>query len=151
MKILSTQYSLKYKALEIYTAGCKGPHCTGCHNPDTWDFSQGEELEYFFNTLESKLKDFDEIIDKVMIFGGEPLDNKLEDVIKLLDKIKEYNKEVWIFTHYELEDIDEKIKEKCDYIKTGRYEVQYKSENHIECGIKLATLNQHIFIKNKHF
>ena len=35
MKILSTQYSLKYKALEIYTAGCKGPHCEGCHNPDT--------------------------------------------------------------------------------------------------------------------
>ena len=43
MNILATQYTLPYKSLDIYVAGCSGsPHCINCHNKESWDFNQGE-------------------------------------------------------------------------------------------------------------
>ena len=40
MRILYVDYTLKHKSLDIYTSGCKcNPHCKGCQNPETWDFS----------------------------------------------------------------------------------------------------------------
>ena len=27
----------------IYCSGCEN-HCEGCHNPESWDFSAGEEI-----------------------------------------------------------------------------------------------------------
>ena len=96
MRILATQYTLNNKAFEIYTSGCSGnPHyCVGCHSPETWDFEQGSYLteEYFKEKIESKLKDFDTIINNIMIFGGEPLDNSKEDLYFLLEKLSKFNK-----------------------------------------------------------
>ena len=49
MNIVTTQYTLKTKSLEIYVAGCRGDshgtHCEGCHNPELWDFNIGENIQ----------------------------------------------------------------------------------------------------------
>ena len=56
MNIVSTQYTLSTKSLEIYLAGCSGqPKCKGCHNPMLWDFNMGEKWDYGFNSLSHNL------------------------------------------------------------------------------------------------
>jgi anaerobic ribonucleoside-triphosphate reductase activating protein len=56
MNILATSYTLQYKSLDVYIAGCSGnPHCIGCHNPESWNFNQGEKYSLkYFNQLKLK-------------------------------------------------------------------------------------------------
>jgi len=146
MKILYIDYTLKYKSLDIYTAGCIGnPHCVGCHNPETWSFDQGDKYdENFFIKLKLYLKDFNSMIDNIMIFGGEPLDNKFIDVISLLKDINTFDKKIWLFTRFEINDIPIEIQKLCDYIKTGRYDTKSGTNNIEYFGMKLSTSNQKI-------
>ena len=150
MNILATQYSLATKSFEIYVAGCKGqPHCKGCHNPESWNFNQGETYneEYYENKISSKVKDFYELINNIMIFGGEPLDQKHSELLTMLYDLKENNKPIWMFTRYDLKEIQTEILDCCDYIKCGRYEEENKTVNHTEYGVTLASSNQHIYKK----
>lgn len=149
MNILGTQYTLKHKAFEIYVAGCNGsPHCEGCHNPESWDFNLGDPMnEVYLSTIETKIKSFDTMIDNIMIFGGEPLDQKILELINLLDWLRQFNKNIWIFTRYELDEVPLIIKERCDYLKCGRYEPQNRTNSNVQYGITLATTNQHIYKK----
>ena len=89
MNILATQYTLSRKSLEIYVAGCKGDarygHCRNCHNPETWCFNQGTDYNLELPKIKKKVKDFDEMIKRIEIFGGEPNDqdwNELEDFLR---------------------------------------------------------------------
>lgn len=149
MNILGTQYTLKHKAFEIYVAGCNGsPHCKGCHNPESWDFGNGEILDdNYLSVIQTKIKSFDEMINNIMIFGGEPLDQKMSELIDLLDCLQQFNKKIWIFTRYDLNEVPSIIKDRCDYLKCGRYEPQKCTDSNIQYGIKLATSNQHIYKK----
>lgn len=149
MNILGTQYTLRHKAFEIYVAGCNGsPHCKGCHNPESWDFNRGELLDdKCLMAIGNKIKSFDGVIDNIMIFGGEPLDQKMFELIDLLDYLKQFNKKIWIFTRYDFDDVSLIIKERCDYLKCGRYEPQHRTNSNIQYGIALATSNQHIYKK----
>ena len=149
MNIIGTQYTLKHRAFEVYVAGCNGsPHCEGCHNPESWDFNRGDELnDNYLLSLKSKIQSFDELIDNIMIFGGEPLDQKISELINLLDWLHQFNKKIWIFTRYSLNEIPLTIKDRCDYLKCGRYEPQKRTNNNIQYGITLATSNQNIYKK----
>ena len=150
MNILSTQYTLKNKVFEIYVAGCSAiPHCTNCHNPETWDFNQGDFFDdkYFKEKIEIKIIEFDSMIRNIMIFGGEPLDQPIEELIYLLSKLCEIKKPIWLFTRYEIEFIPEEIKRYCDYIKCGRYIPNLVIKDNIQYGITLATSNQNIYKK----
>jgi anaerobic ribonucleoside-triphosphate reductase activating protein len=148
MNILATQYTLATKSFEIYVAGCKGqPHCKNCHNPESWDFNQGNRWseEYYLSIIKPKIVEFSNMIRSIMIFGGEPLDQKHSELLSMLYDLKEFNKDIWLFTRYNLEDIPKEIVDCCDYIKCGRYEENNTTDNHMEYGIKLATSNQHIY------
>ena len=151
MKILATQYTLNTKSFEIYTAGCKGnPHCVGCYSPETWDFNQGNDFseEYFNSKILPKIKEFDVLIDNIMIFGGEPLDNSEEDLYFLLEKLADFDKPIWIFTHYSIDDAKTKLGSAIkfvDYLKCGAYIPDLVVDNNIQFGIKLATSNQQIY------
>lgn len=149
MNILGTQYTLKHKAFEIYVAGCNGsPHCKGCHNPESWDFNRGEVLNNNYLTyMKNKIKSFDEMIDNIMIFGGEPLDQNMIELVNLLDWLHQFGKNIWIFTRYNLNEIPLIIKEHCDYLKCGRYEPEKCTDSNIQYGITLATSNQNIYKK----
>lgn len=150
MNILSTQYTLSNKALEIYLAGCSGnPHCENCHNPLSWDFNLGEEYHvgYFNNNIRNKVNQFNDLIDNIMIFGGEPLDQSYDYLTDMLYDLKSLNKSIWLFTRYNIEDVDIVIKNYCDYIKCGRYIESLRTDTNIQYGIKLATSNQKIYKK----
>lgn len=145
MNILATQYTMALQSLDIYVAGCKG-HCKNCHNPESWDFSQGspygKNLEI---TIEEKIKSFDNLIKNIMIFGGEPLDQPQEELIKLLVFLNQFNKDIWLFTRFEFENIPQEIKSKINYLKCGPYIDEQRTSDNKQYGINLSTLNQKIY------
>lgn len=148
MNIASIMYSIASKSLDIFISGCNAPHCKGCYNPELWGYNNGEYYEKKLRYIEDTLNDFDLLIDNIFIMGGEPIDvykkhqNKLEQLYVFL---KKYKKPIWTFTRYELELIPKFIKINSDYIKTGAYIPELKTENNIVFSIKLATSNQNIY------
>lgn len=81
MNIIDTQYTLMRKAFEIYVSGCAGnPHCEGCHTPWTWDFQIGNSYKETYPKIEKLLRAYTPLIDNIMIFGGEPLDQNIEEL-----------------------------------------------------------------------
>ena len=145
MNIVSTQYTLRNMAFEIYVSGCYG-NCKGCHNIELKDFNIGEKInDETLNNILKKINRNSDMINNIWILGGEPLDNDLDELIELINKLKIANKKIWIFTRYELSHISHKIIEICDYIKTGAYLEELKTEKNIQYGIKLATSNQYIY------
>lgn len=144
MNILSTQYSLLYRALEIYIAGCKGPHCKGCHNKESWDFNNGKCYYEETELILDKVKTFDIMLDNIMVMGGEPMDQNLNQLHELLVNLKETGKIIWLFTRYDFYEIPKFIKGQCDYIKTGRYDETCLSDSYWQEGIQLASTNQQI-------
>lgn len=146
IRIAGTQYSLETKAFEIYLAGCKGnPHCLDCHNPELWDFNIGSVYnEKYFSYIKNRVIQFDILIENIMIMGGEPLDQDLNSLIKFLKDLNTLNKQIWLFTRFELNEIPQRILSLCNYVKTGRYIKELSVDNNIQFGIKLATLNQKI-------
>ena len=145
MRIAGTEYNLNHYALEIYLSGCMKPRCEGCHNPELWDSRVGDKL-----TLD-KIKEIiqkvneNELIASVWIMGGEPLDQNPEDLIELLTDLKDHtDAAIWVWTKRELDEVPEYIQNLTDYLKCGRYEKDNPSD-HIECGVQLASANQHVF------
>ena len=151
MNILVTQYTLSRKSLEIYVAGCKGNngvHCTSCHNPESWDFNQGNQYNNkYFNKIKTKIDDFDSMINKIELFGGEINDQNHEELEVFLKDLKSLDKEIWLFTRYDLKDCPKFELELCDYIKCGTYIPELSCNNNLQYGIALATSNQHIYKK----
>lgn len=150
MRILATQFTLSMRSFDIYIAGCKPPHCQGCHNPEGWDFALGDEYSpSYTHKLFEKMDDFYSLIKNIMIFGGEPLDSPLDELMDLLVFINTaVGKPIWLFTRYSIEEVPEKLKQACSYIKCGRYEEDKKVNNYNQYGITLATSNQRIYKKD---
>lgn len=153
MKIASTQYSINTKSLEIYLSGCNGnPKCEQCHNPELWDFDIGKEYsDKYFETLRKKVSVFDSMIDNIFVLGGEPLDQNIIKFKHMIKDLRKLNKKLWLFTRYEITEIDKEIKNAFDYIKTGKYIMQLQVEDNVQYGIKLASANQKIYKKGKDY
>lgn len=93
----------------IYCAGC-GHHCPGCHNPQSWDFNGGREMDVE-DILQVILDD--EFAD-VTFTGGDPF-FQVEGFTELARRIKEETapgnrnglkpKTIWCYTGYTLEQI----------------------------------------------
>jgi anaerobic ribonucleoside-triphosphate reductase activating protein len=144
MNIAATEYSIGTKSFDIYISGCKG-YCKGCCNPELQNPDFGDELSVvFFETLRNKMRIFDSLVDNIFIMGGEPLDQEISSLKLFLEKISLYNKPIWLFTHFSLEEIPEDIKQLCSYIKTGKYDMNNLVDNNIQYGVKLASGNQTI-------
>lgn len=147
MNLAATQYSLKYNAFEIYLSGCNGV-CEGCCNPELKEFGIGKTINAeVTQSLLSKITDFDLIIKNIWVLGGDPMDNNQSELTQLLNDLSKTNKQIWLWTRYDLKDIPNNIKQYCDYIKSGEYIPRLSIDNNIQYGIKLQTSNQNIFIK----
>lgn len=87
----------------IFTQGCPH-HCPGCHNPQTHDFSGGQDadvekiLEEIFNNP---------ILSGVTFSGGEPF-CQAEALVPIAEAIKEKGKHLMIYTGYLLEHLQKK-------------------------------------------
>lgn len=155
MKIISTQYTLKYKSFEIVLSGCKGKdgiHCKECHSPETWSFEKGTDWNTLIDNITSKIIRNKGMINWVWIYGGEPNDNDLKELEAMLRYIKSKTElPIVLFTRYSIEEVPSFELELCDYIKCGEYNPQLVVENNLQYGIKLATSNQKIYKKGKNY
>ena len=143
MNLFGTKFTLSYESYEIYLSGCKR-HCKGCHNPDSWDFNNGDILDdKLINKLINRINN-NSSIKNIWIVGGEPLHQDINELSLLLSKLKETNKPIWLFTHYEYQEIPLTILNQIDYVKTGFYDETLKCDNNIHFGVKLDTSNQKI-------
>lgn len=145
MHIAATQYTLSTSSLDIYFSGCNPPHCKECQNPELWKFVNKNNYIKKFKDIEEKVKNFDTLIENIMLFGGEPLDQNHDEFLDFLNKLKTLNKKVYLFTRYDIDEVPENIKFLCNYIKCGRYLPELKTNDNIMYGITLATSNQKIY------
>ena len=104
----------------IYFAGCAN-RCEGCHNPQSWDESNGREMS------EDELMDAIVTADMNVTFtGGDPLYNP-RPVASLARRIKsETDKTVWCYTGYTFEEVlaDPELRavlDGVDVLVDGRY------------------------------
>lgn len=113
----------------IYCAGCTN-RCPGCHNPESWDISNGKEM-----STEEILKIIlaDPFAD-VTFTGGDPM-YQPEGFSKLAAAIKANStKNIWCYTGYTFEEIlntprQKKLLQHIDVLVDGRFIESLKDES----------------------
>lgn len=131
-------------AFEIYVSGCNG-YCKDCHSKHTWDFNQGILMDdYFYNEVFKIMQNKEWQFDNIALLGGEPLDNDKKDIINFAKKMKSYfeNKKLYLYTHFELNEINDEIKKHFDFIKTGKFDEKKYNDEYCSNGVYLKTTNQ---------
>lgn len=76
--------------ISLWFQGCPH-HCLGCHNPETWDFNGGYEIDYetLKNNILEKIYE-NNILRNLSFLGGEPLcKENIKYVIDLAKAAKE--------------------------------------------------------------
>lgn len=119
--------------VSLWTQGCPF-HCKNCHNPETWDFNGGQEIDK--QNLIINLKQLiiaNKIQRNFSILGGEPLCEQNRDDVKdiILAIRKAYpNIKIFVWTGYTLEELDhpliQDILDKIDVLIDGRYEKELR-------------------------
>ena len=118
----------------LWVAGCKH-HCKGCHNQWTWNFNQGKDFTFYRREIFEDLSEWldKDYIDGITFSGGDPLTQTDEALTELYDIItwvkKRYpEKNIWLFTGYTKEQLDElnnkiinKILNDIDVLVDGPY------------------------------
>lgn len=145
IRIAGTEYSLQYKSYEIYVQGCFR-HCPNCHNPETQPFNGGTlvDMTTFLSKQAEKVAEFGNLVDRIYVTGGDLLCSPKEKAIAFSGLVRFYfpDKELWLFTGGELENIPEEVKQFYDVIKCGEYKEDLKQE-----GLFPATSNQRLAIR----
>ena len=148
MKIIAKDFSLATASYDIFFSGCAAsPRCEGCHNPEAWSFGVGTPWIGHIMDICRDIRTYNNVVKRIFIMGGEPLDQDREAFLLFLQGIKDLNKDIWLFTHYELDEVPENVKDLVDYIKTGRYKPELSIDDNICYGVKLATSNQKVYKK----
>lgn len=119
--------------VSLWTQGC--PHrCPGCHNPETWDYNGGMEID--MGELTTKVIQAIEkngVKRNLSILGGEPLcPHNIDFIISLVNIVRTlfpYIK-IFIWTGYRLEDLQEKYQkslfDKIDVLIDGPFELSQR-------------------------
>lgn len=112
----------------VFVSGCSNK-CKGCFNQELWDKNYGQE--FTDGTIKEILDSIDKpYIDGLSILGGDPLEYyNLEMVDKLIVEFRKrfgFNKSIWMWTGYLLEDIinDDRrweVVRKLDYLVDGPF------------------------------
>lgn len=146
---MNVKYNIGYNSsdgisFEIYVYGCKRePKCVNCHNPELWEFGETNYLDY--NELDEVIKKYKGKFDNFVIMGGEPLDQNTFELVTLLKTLKNnYKLPIWLYTSYDYQDIPDFILVHLNYLKTGTYQEELKTDNNIQFGVKLASENQNM-------
>jgi anaerobic ribonucleoside-triphosphate reductase activating protein len=107
----------------VFTQGC-GHHCSGCQNPDTWDFNGGAPAP-----VAEIAADFRKhrLLDGITLSGGDPFYQQ-EECLALLDLLPDVN--VWIYTGFEYEEIcDTPLAKRADVLVVGPYVEELRCES----------------------
>lgn len=88
--------------LAVYAAGCRH-HCPGCHNPQSWDKSNGHQTSV--EALAGKI--LAEPFANVTFSGGDPLE-QVEGFTLLAQRVKaQSRKTIWCYTGYRYDEVYE--------------------------------------------
>ena len=141
-------------AVALYFQGCPH-HCKGCHNPETWDFNGGMEIdrEELIKTVMDSLTE-NGIKRNLSILGGEPLaPQNIDNTIYILSKIRKQFKDIKIllWTGYSFKDIkkdkqQKKILKLVNKIIDGKY-IEELRDTTLELR---GSSNQNIINLDKH-
>lgn len=131
MKIGGTQFPVfnpyKKSTYEIYVSGCKRK-CKNCNNQMLQDFDYGKSINIsaFFIDLKKRT----DLYEAIAILGGDLLHQNEQEALDFSNMLRTSfpNKELWLFTGEELDDIPNWAKEIFDYIKTGCYREDLQQE-----------------------
>ena len=103
----------------LWVSGCDH-HCSGCHNPETWNPCYGKLFDVFtvLEILDALDKDY---IEGLTLSGGDPLKKEnVPYVYWLVKQVKEKypNKDIWCWTGDTLEQLEsgKDVKELLKYI-----------------------------------
>lgn len=112
----------------LYISGCQF-HCPGCFNRQTWDYTYGKPYtSQVENMILERLTN--ENFQGLTLLGGDPLwqsDEDLESLMQLCDKVHALGKDVWMWTGYTWEELQEfndkktQLVAKCDILVDGRF------------------------------
>lgn len=116
----------------FFAQGCKH-NCKGCFNPETHDFSGGEE-----KNMDDLIKDVlkNKMIKGVTFSGGDPLE-QADKFAYMAKKFKDSGLNIWCYTGYTFERLLEKIKkeesireliENIDVLVDGKFEIDNKED-----------------------
>jgi anaerobic ribonucleoside-triphosphate reductase activating protein len=84
----------------VYVAGCNHK-CPGCHNPESWEFNQGE----YWDPVELAKELIKNPYTNITFSGGDPL-YQVGDLAECCKYIKENsNKNIWVYTGFFLEQV----------------------------------------------
>ena len=101
-----------------WVSGCN-MGCFNCYNPQTWDFDSG--IPFTEETMQEILYDLSKpYIKGLTLSGGHPLDpHNAPEVLEIIKRVKMVfpNKDIWIYSGYEWENIikDETLREIMRY------------------------------------
>lgn len=129
--------------IALFVQGCHF-HCNNCFNPETWDFSGGNEW-----TEETKEKFFKladrPYIKRISILGGEPLaEENLDDILDLVNEIRlsKPQKSIWLYTGFTWErvmDYEPAETDDFDYIEESYIDGIYETRKQIilQCDVMI--------------
>lgn len=118
----------------IYCAGC-AHHCPGCHNPESWDFAAGHDVE--IDELVQEIKS-DPYAD-VTFSGGDPF-YQAKAFAELARRIKaETKKNIWCYTGFLFEELLKhpdcmELLEQLDVLVDGPFILEKRDEDLLFCG-----------------
>ena len=129
----------------LWVSGCSH-HCKGCHNKETWDFKAGHEFcvndkNILFDALSN------DYIKGLTLSGGDPICS-YEDVLNLVIDIKNNfkDKDIWLFTGFTKEEMDERYSEILKYIDVLVDGEFIEEEKDLSLAFR-GSRNQRIWIK----
>lgn len=123
--------------VSVWVAGCSH-RCEGCHNPETWKWTQGKSLTS--ERIEKILFLCDKpYIHGLTLTGGDPLFIKNRDgMTELCKKFREKfknTKTIWLWTGYLFKDVRElEIFSYIDTVVEGKFIKELKDISLVYCG-----------------
>ena len=142
--------------VSLFVSGCRN-HCEGCFNKDTWDFKYGK---LFTESDENHIIDSvnKPYIKGLSLLGGDPFEPENAEVlypfILKFRSIFKFEKDIWLYTGYELEYLIEKSKtdenikgilNNIDILIDGKFKKDLKS-----LSIKFRGSSNQRILKNTH-
>ena len=143
--------------VSLFVSGCRN-HCEGCFNKDTWNFKYGK---LFTESDENHIIDSvnKPYIKGLSLLGGDPFEPENAEVlypfILKFRSIFKFEKDIWLYTGYELEYLIEKSKtdeniklilNNIDILIDGKFKKDLKS-----LSIKFRGSSNQRILKNTHF
>lgn len=103
----------------IFTQGCPH-HCKGCHNPQTWSYTKGYEIDT--DEILAQIKE-NPLLDGVTFSGGEPFEQQ-EPLVLLAKEIHKLNLDIWCYSGYTEEKINTtELYKNIDVLVDGKFEL----------------------------